>query len=118
MLRERFHYPGESANRPPVKYLPGSPAPVVPWLPPCGWVPVAVSREEEKQVQFKRKAVALAAGLASVAAGVIALVPTAAQAVPATIPLVFQNSSGRGDPVYIYNLGTELSSGRQGWADA
>ncbi|MFJ6567852.1 glycoside hydrolase family 64 protein [Streptomyces sp. NPDC091292] len=42
----------------------------------------------------------------------------AAAAVPATIPLKITNNSGRGDPVYVYNLGTELSTGRQGWADA
>ncbi len=39
-------------------------------------------------------------------------------AVPATIPLTFANNSGRGEQVYVYNLGTELSTGRQGWADA
>ncbi|MGW3245316.1 glycoside hydrolase family 64 protein [Streptomyces sp. NPDC001070] len=44
--------------------------------------------------------------------------PRAEAAVPATIPLTFTNNSGRGEPVYIYDLGTELSTGRQGWADA
>lgn len=47
--------------------------------------------------------------------------PTAAPApaaVPATIPLTVKNDSGRAEPVYLYNLGTELSTGRQGWADA
>ncbi|MGW1964407.1 glycoside hydrolase family 64 protein [Streptomyces sp. NPDC001935] len=39
-------------------------------------------------------------------------------AVPATIPLTFTNNSGRGDQVFIYDLGTQLSTGRQGWADA
>ncbi|MFF1450494.1 glycoside hydrolase family 64 protein [Streptomyces sp. NPDC058274] len=39
-------------------------------------------------------------------------------AVPATIPLTFKNNSGRSDPVYIYDLGTLLSTGQQGWADA
>ncbi|MFD3946137.1 glycoside hydrolase family 64 protein [Streptomyces sp. NPDC058579] len=39
-------------------------------------------------------------------------------AVPATIPLTFKNNSGRSDRIYVYNLGTELSTGRQGWADA
>ncbi|CAM5623665.1 GH64 domain-containing protein OS=Streptomyces violarus OX=67380 GN=FHS41_007360 PE=4 SV=1 [Streptomyces violarus] len=39
-------------------------------------------------------------------------------AVPATIPLKITNNSARGEQVYIYNLGTELSTGRQGWADA
>ena len=92
MLRERSHDPREGANRPPMTYLPGSPAPVVAWLPPCGGrAGCHLPRKEEKQVLFKRKAMALAAGLASVAAAVV-IVPTAAQAVPATIPLVFQNN--------------------------
>ncbi|MFE5480902.1 glycoside hydrolase family 64 protein [Streptomyces sp. NPDC056527] len=39
-------------------------------------------------------------------------------AVPATIPLTFTNNSRRAEQVYVYNLGTELSTGRQGWADA
>lgn len=42
----------------------------------------------------------------------------ATAAVPSTIPLTVTNNSGRGEPVYIYNLGTQLSTGRQGWADA
>ncbi|MGW7305591.1 glycoside hydrolase family 64 protein [Streptomyces sp. NPDC054835] len=45
--------------------------------------------------------------------------PAPAQAaVPATIPLTVKNDSRRTEPVYLYNLGTELSTGRQGWADA
>jgi hypothetical protein len=43
---------------------------------------------------------------------------SAEAAVPATIPLTITNNSGRGDAVYIYNLGTNLSTGQQGWADA
>ncbi|GAA2232230.1 glycoside hydrolase family 64 protein [Streptomyces nogalater] len=39
-------------------------------------------------------------------------------AVPDTIPLKITNNSGRSEPVYVYDLGTQLSSGRQGWADA
>ncbi|SEO79807.1 Beta-1,3-glucanase [Actinacidiphila rubida] len=39
-------------------------------------------------------------------------------AVPDTIPLTLTNNSGRGDAVYVYDLGTQLSSGQQGWADA
>ena len=39
-------------------------------------------------------------------------------AVPATIPFTITNHSGRGDAVYIYNLGTNLATGQQGWADA
>jgi hypothetical protein len=42
----------------------------------------------------------------------------AAAAVPATIPLTFKNNSGRGDAVYLYVLGTNLTTGRLGWADA
>ncbi|WP_037857286.1 glycoside hydrolase family 64 protein [Streptomyces sp. NRRL S-31] len=42
----------------------------------------------------------------------------AGAAVPDTIPLTVTNDSGRPEPVYLYDLGTQLSSGRQGWADA
>ncbi|ALC19028.1 sugar hydrolase [Streptomyces pristinaespiralis] len=67
-----------------------------------------------------RKLLALAFTALLCAAGVTATGPTATAeaAVPATIPLKFTNNSGRSEPVYIYNLGTELSTGRQGWADA
>ncbi|MEV6589612.1 glycoside hydrolase family 64 protein [Streptomyces acidicola] len=44
--------------------------------------------------------------------------PPAHAAVPDTIPLKITNSSGRSEPVYVYNLGTQLSTGKQGWADA
>ncbi len=44
--------------------------------------------------------------------------PRAVAAVPATIPLTFTNNSGRNEPVHLYDLGTELATGRQGWADA
>nr|WP_229873877.1 glycoside hydrolase family 64 protein [Streptomyces cirratus] len=53
------------------------------------------------------------------AAGLMFVGPSSsAEAVPATIPLTIKNTSGRSEPVYVYNLGTELASGRQGWADA
>ncbi|SOD64045.1 Beta-1,3-glucanase [Streptomyces zhaozhouensis] len=62
--------------------------------------------------------VAAAASLA-VATGLIVSGPAPeAEAVPDTIPLTITNNSGRGEPVYIYNLGTELSSGQLGYADA
>ncbi len=54
---------------------------------------------------------------AAVTAGMVAAAPTAG-AVPATIPLKITNNSGRGDPIYIYDLGTYLPTGQQGWADA
>ncbi|MEU8873926.1 glycoside hydrolase family 64 protein [Streptomyces javensis] len=54
------------------------------------------------------------------ALGMTALAPEASArpAVPSTIPLKFTNDSGRGDQIYVYTLGTLLSTGQQGWADA
>ena len=77
-----------------------------------------------------RKLLAPLAAAVIFATGFTAAVPAAAApagdgapaparaAVPDTIPLTISNSSGRTDPVYIYNIGTQLSTGRQGWADA
>ncbi|WP_330341820.1 glycoside hydrolase family 64 protein [Streptomyces sp. NBC_00557] len=61
-----------------------------------------------------------AAAAATLAGGVLALGAPgpAGAAVPDTIPLQITNNSGRSEPVYIYDLGTQLSSGQQGWADA
>ncbi|WP_410661816.1 glycoside hydrolase family 64 protein [Amycolatopsis sp. lyj-112] len=64
---------------------------------------------------LERSILTLTVAALSATGAVIAASPAAA--VPATIPLKITNNSGRG-PVYIYNLGTQLSSGRQGWADA
>ncbi|MFE1929323.1 glycoside hydrolase family 64 protein [Streptomyces sp. NPDC056669] len=54
------------------------------------------------------------------ALGMTALAPEASarSAVPSTIPLKFTNNSGRGDQIYVYTIGTLLSTGQQGWADA
>ncbi|MBK3565163.1 glycoside hydrolase family 64 protein [Streptomyces sp. MBT62] len=59
-------------------------------------------------------------GAATAVATMLALATplTADAAVPATIPLKITNNSGRGDAVYVYNLGTNLATGQQGWADA
>lgn len=59
-------------------------------------------------------------GAATAVATMLALATpvTADAAVPATIPLKITNNSGRGDAVYIYDLGTNLATGQQGWADA
>ncbi|WP_079023530.1 glycoside hydrolase family 64 protein [Streptomyces odonnellii] len=57
------------------------------------------------------------ASLAGAAVPTEAAVPAEA-AVPETIPLTITNNSGRAEPVYLYNLGTLLTTGRQGWADA
>lgn len=68
-------------------------------------------------MHVKRKVLAIAAVAATATAAFVA-VPPAAEAVPATIPLTIKNNSARGEQIYIYNLGTQLSTGRQGWADA
>ncbi|MET7454860.1 glycoside hydrolase family 64 protein [Streptomyces sp. NPDC005574] len=57
-------------------------------------------------------------GAAALIGALLSLGPPAQAAVPNTIPLKITNSSGRGDAVYVYNLGTLLSTGQQGWADA
>lgn len=70
---------------------------------------------------LKRRLTAAGLSIATVLGGSLlaAGVPSPAQAaVPDTIPLTITNNSGRGEQVYVYNLGTQLSSGRQGWADA
>ena len=66
------------------------------------------------------KVLALVAALGITSAGFAAVVatPAAQAAVPATIPLMLSNNSGRADPVFVYDLGTLLSTGQQGWADA
>ena len=69
-------------------------------------------------MRSKHKLLAILAVAATVAAGFTATVAVPAEAVPTTIPLKVTNNSGRTDPVYIYNLGTLLSTGQQGWADA
>ncbi|MEU6578453.1 glycoside hydrolase family 64 protein [Streptomyces sp. NPDC046805] len=72
--------------------------------------------------ELKRLALPLAAAAALAAAlttpAPAAPRPVAAAALPDTIPLQVTNNSGRGDPVFLYDLGTQLSTGQQGWADA
>ncbi|MGW0998409.1 glycoside hydrolase family 64 protein [Streptomyces sp. NPDC002520] len=69
--------------------------------------------------RITRPALPLAAATALVGAALALGTPEpAGAAVPDTIPLTITNDSGRGDPVYVYDLGTQLSTGRQGWADA
>ncbi|MFC8369524.1 glycoside hydrolase family 64 protein [Streptomyces sp. NPDC057239] len=71
---------------------------------------------------LKRRAMAVGLGIATVLGGSLLATgvpaPAHAAAVPDTIPLKITNNSGRGEQVYVYNLGTQLSTGRQGWADA
>ncbi|MFJ4986857.1 glycoside hydrolase family 64 protein [Streptomyces sp. NPDC088732] len=68
----------------------------------------------------QRRALAVLFAALLVAVGLTALGSTsrAGAAVPATIPLTVTNNSGRTGPVYLYDLGTQLSTGQQGWADA
>jgi hypothetical protein len=59
-----------------------------------------------------------AAALTAAGLATLATAPAAQAAVPDTIPLTYTNHSGRSDPIYIYDIGTQLSTGKQGWADA
>ncbi|CAL9342817.1 Glucan endo-1,3-beta-glucosidase [Streptomyces sp. enrichment culture] len=71
--------------------------------------------------RLRHRIAATATALATTVAGALLATGAAAPAdaaVPATIPLQITNDSGRSGPLYVYNLGTELSTGRQGWADA
>ncbi|MFJ3861457.1 glycoside hydrolase family 64 protein [Streptomyces sp. NPDC090085] len=65
------------------------------------------------------KVLAFGVSATVVAAGLMFFGPSpSADAVPATVPLTIKNTSGRSEPVYVYNLGTLLTTGQQGWADA
>lgn len=66
-------------------------------------------------------ALAVTAILVGSAAGAHLLASSPVQAAasaPDTVPLLLKNRSGLGDQVYVYVLGTSLSTGRQGYADA
>jgi hypothetical protein len=65
-----------------------------------------------------RYRIGAAAGAVALAGALLTVGTPAQAAVPATIPLKVTNNSGRGEPVYVYNLGTLLTTGQQGWADA
>ena len=66
-----------------------------------------------------RRLLAPTAAAALIAAVIAIQSPSSAKAaVPDTIPLKVTNNSGRGDAVYVYTIGTLLSTGQQGWADA
>lgn len=65
-----------------------------------------------------RSRLAAAAGAAALVGTLLTLGLPAQAAVPATAPLKITNNSGRGEPLYVYNLGTLLTTGQQGWADA
>ncbi|GAA1587729.1 glycoside hydrolase family 64 protein [Kribbella hippodromi] len=67
---------------------------------------------------FRTRLSALAGALLSASVSVLPANAQQPAAVPATIPLTITNNSGRTGAVYIYNLGTNLATGQQGWADA
>ena len=67
------------------------------------------SRARRSRLHPLRNVLAVFGALAVTAATLVVAQPTPAAAVPATIPLKITNNSGRGDPVYIYNLGTNLA---------
>jgi hypothetical protein len=70
-------------------------------------------------MRFRTRVLGVVAAAVAVAGVLSAAADRSADAaVPATIPLTITNNSGRGDAVYIYNLGTNLATGQQGWADA
>ncbi|MGW1752163.1 glycoside hydrolase family 64 protein [Streptomyces sp. NPDC002092] len=69
--------------------------------------------------KLTRRLTAPTAAAALIAAVIAIQAPSSARAaVPDTIPLQVTNNSGRGDAVYVYTIGTLLSTGQQGWADA
>ncbi|MCD9879799.1 glycoside hydrolase family 64 protein [Streptomyces guryensis] len=69
--------------------------------------------------KLTRRLTAPTAAAALIAAVIAIQAPSSAKAaVPDTIPLQVTNNSGRGDAVYVYTIGTLLSTGQQGWADA
>ena len=57
------------------------------------------------------------ATVAVVAAGVTAWIALPASADTAPLPFAITNDTGRSEPVYLYVLGTDLATGKLGYAD-
>lgn len=70
-------------------------------------------------MRTRRKLTAIIAALAAVAATAVwgGVTPAAASG-PALLPLSITNNTGRGDAVYLYVLGVNLSTGRLGYVNA
>jgi hypothetical protein len=66
----------------------------------------------------KRWWAAVAACVMGVAGGIYASTMPASAAGPAILPFTVANNTGRGDAVYLYVLGTNLSTGRLGYVNA
>lgn len=66
----------------------------------------------------RRRLTAASVTAAAIAAGSLVAGPAArAETVSDSIPLTLQNTSGTGEQVYVYVIGTDLASGEQGYAD-
>ncbi len=68
----------------------------------------------------RKKLLSIVATFVVVAAGGIgaAILPASAATGPAVLPVQVTNQTGRGEPVYLYVLGTNLSTGRLGYVNA
>ena len=70
-------------------------------------------------MRTKKKMLAVAAAFAlATGAGIYAAtLPASAATGPAVLPMSVTNSTGRGDAVYLYVIGVQLSSGRLGYVN-
>ena len=70
-------------------------------------------------MRTKKKLLAVAAAftLATGAGVYAATVPASAATGPAVLPMSVTNSTGRGDAVYLYVIGVNLTTGRLGWVN-
>jgi hypothetical protein len=67
----------------------------------------------------RKRSLILAAAATVLAAGTAWItLPASAEESAATLPLTVTNDTGRSDPVFLYVLGTNLTTGKLGYADA
>jgi hypothetical protein len=69
-------------------------------------------------VRLRTKLLGAAALLAAAVPVAVAAMPAAQATGPNLLPFTVTNTTGRGDSVYLYVLGTNLSTGRLGYVDA
>jgi hypothetical protein len=69
-------------------------------------------------VRLRTKLLGVAALLAAAVPVAVAAMPAAQATGPTLLPFTVTNTTGRGDPVYLYVLGTDLGTGRLGYVDA
>ncbi|MER7274434.1 beta-1,3-glucanase family protein [Dactylosporangium sp. NPDC000244] len=68
---------------------------------------------------LRRRLLGMLGALAlAVTAGAVAAAPAAHAIGPSLLPVTVSNTTGRGDAVYLYVLGVQLSSGRLGYVNA